>query len=198
MVLSRILIAKLQLEYISGLKNDRAIKAALKTLPSGVYYTYDEILYQLCSRNPEEVEDIRKILMWLVGSQVPLCLKEVAEAISIRPDDHQLDESGIATDILDVAALCGSLVTLRTQDPKAGSYEDLRGEKIMIIALSHASVEDYLTSGKVGQGIPEDKGVMLHRIFHMELPVIHKELARVCLQYIGFDEFEIPLESPVS
>jgi hypothetical protein len=78
---SRILIAKLQLDYICGLKSDRAIKEALIKLPFGIYQTYDEILYQLCSKRPDEIDDIKRILQWLVYSKVPLTLEQVAEIV---------------------------------------------------------------------------------------------------------------------
>jgi hypothetical protein len=171
------LIAKLQLDYICGLKSDRAIKQALAELPSGVYETYDEILYELCSKGPGEAEEIKKILQWLVYSIVPLTLRELAEAVSIQPGDITLDKSGIATDVMDLAASCGGLVTLRSQD--------LRGSRITLITLAHASVEEYLTSGKIGSGLSER--------FHIDRKIVHHELAKTCLQYIGFGDFVTPI-----
>ncbi|KAH8820079.1 hypothetical protein F5884DRAFT_865727 [Xylogone sp. PMI_703] len=183
-----ILIAKLQLDYICGLKSDRAIKEALLKLPSGIYETYDEILYQLCSKNPDAVEDIVQMLYWLLGSMVPLTLEELAEAISIRPEDDSLDESGIVTDLLDLAASCGSLVTVRTIETDSGLIQDLRGPRISLITLAHTSVEEYLKSGKIGRGLMD--------MFHMDMGAIHLKLARVCLQYVGFDDFREPMNLP--
>ena len=185
LMINRILIAKLQLDYICRLKSDRAIKQALAELPSGVYETYDEILYQLCSKGPGEAEEIKKILQWLVYSIVPLTLKELAEAVSIQPGDITLDKSGIATDVMDLAASCGGLVTLRSQDTQSSAFEDLRGSRITLITLAHASVEEYLTSEKIGRGLCER--------FHMDRELVHHELAKTCLQYIGFEDFMIPL-----
>jgi hypothetical protein len=187
--LVRILIAKLQLDYICKLKSDRAIKEALIALPSGVYETYDEILYQLCSNSPEEADDVKRILQWLVCSMVPLTLRELAEAVSIQPDDRMLDQSGIATDIMDLAASCGGLVTIRTQDTSESTYEDLRGPRITLITLAHASVEEYLTSGKMGRGLADK--------FHMEPKAVHHELAKTCLHYVGFENFKDPVSFDV-
>jgi hypothetical protein len=188
--LARILIAKLQLEYICGLRSDRAIKEALVKLPSGIYATYDEILYQLCTKNPDAVEDMNRILRWLVCSMEPLTLEQLAEIISIRSEDRSLDESGIATDFMDLAACCGSLVTVHTQNTSYGQYGDLRGPQVTLITLAHASVEEYLKSGKIGRG--------LSSTFHIDAKVVHHELAKTCLQYIGFEDFEQPMEQPVS
>jgi hypothetical protein len=184
------LIAKLQLDYICGLKSDRAIKEALIKLPSGIYPTYDEILHQLCSKRPNEIDDIRRILQWLLYSMVPLTLEQVAEVVAIRPEDKRLDESGISTDLLDLAASLGSLVALHIQDTSGGVYEDLRGPQVTLMTLAHYSVEQYLKSGQMGRGLSE--------IFHMDSKVIHSELAKTCLQYIGFDDFAHPMEQLVS
>lgn len=108
------MIAKLQLDYICGLKSDRAIKEALAKLPSGIYATYDEILLQLCAKHPDDIEDMRLILQCLQYSIVPLTLPQIAEILSIRPGDRTLDESGIVTDLMDLAASLGSLVTVYT------------------------------------------------------------------------------------
>jgi hypothetical protein len=179
------------------LRNDRAINEALQTLPSSIYSTDDEILYKLCSQRPDEINNIKTVLQWLVGSFVPLTLNELAEAIAIRPTDRRRDESGIATELLDVAAICGSLITLRRQDTSNGIYEDLRGDDITLVSLSHASVEEYLKSSKIGSGLPGEKGQMLRDTFHLDSPTLHTELARTCLQYVGFDDFEKPLVSRV-
>ena len=102
----------MQLDYLCGLRSDRAIKEALAKLPSGIYATYDEILRQLCTKNPDDVEDMRRILRWLVFSMEPLTLQQLAEIVSIRPEDRSLDESGISTDALDLASCCGSCLAL--------------------------------------------------------------------------------------
>jgi hypothetical protein len=120
----------------------------------------------------------------------PLTLEQMAEVVSIRSDDRSLDESGIATDLMDLAACCGSLVTVRTQDTSFGQYDDLRGPRVNLITLAHASVEEYLKSGKIGRG--------LSSVFHMDITMVHHELAKTCLQYVGFEDFKRPMEHPVS
>jgi hypothetical protein len=186
---SRILIAKLHLDYVCGLKSDRAIKEALIKLPSGIYATYDDILRQICSKRPDDLEDIKRILQWLMYCMVPLTLQQVGEIVSIRPGDRILDKSGIATDLLDLVACLGSLVTLHTQDTSANMYEDLRGAQLTIMSLAHYSVEEYLKSGKMSADLAVK--------FHVEPPNIHFELAKICLQYIGFEDFSEPIEQPV-
>jgi hypothetical protein len=175
----------LQLDYICRLKSDRAIREALIKPPSSIFQMYDELLLNLVTKNPQDVEDLARILQWLVGSLRPLTLNELAEAISIRDDDQMLDQSGITTDIFDLAALCGSLVSLRSQDTSDSNYEDLYDPYITFITLSHASVEEYLKSGKMDPA--------LQKLFHMDENTIHHEIAKVCIQYVGFDDFKNPI-----
>lgn len=158
-------------------------------LPSSVYEIYDEILRQLCSKRPDDIEDIRYILQWLVFCEVPLGLQQVAEIVSIRVGDRLLDESGIATDILDLAACLGSFVTLHIENTSANFYADLRGTELIIITLSHYSVEEYLKSGQMDTELAVK--------FPMNPYEVHLQCAKRCLQYIGFDDFNYPIEQPV-
>jgi len=50
-------------------------------------------------------------------SMVPLPLAQLAEIVSICPRDTSLDEDGIETDHLELMALCGTLVSVYTEDP---------------------------------------------------------------------------------
>ncbi len=185
----RILIAKLQLDYLCGLRSDRSIKEALYKLPRGINATYDDILQQLCAKHPESIDEIRLILQWLIGSTVPLSLDQLAEAVSIRPGDNRLDRDGIATDAMDLAACCGSLVTVHTQDTDANYPDDLRGTRITLISLSHASVEEYLPPPAIKLGPSKS--------FFMDLPSVHREIAETCQQYIRLEDFQNPVELPV-
>lgn len=161
----------------------------MNKLPTGINATYDEIIQQLYTQYPDSIYEIRAILQWLIGSTVPLTLDQLAEAVSIRLGDERLDRDGIATDVMDLAACCGSLVTVYTQGTQANYQDDLRGSGTTLICLSHASVEEYLTSSNIKQG-PS-------KLFFMDLPTVHRELAGTCLQYIGFEDFYKPVEAPV-
>lgn len=178
----------MQLDYICGLKSDWSIKDALQTLLIGINATYDEVLQQLCVQHPESIDDIKLILRWLVGSAVPLTLDQLAEAVSIRPGDERLERDGIATDPMDLAACCGSLITLYMQDTDVNSYDDLRGSGTTMIGLSHASVEEYITSEAIKHGPSKS--------FSMDLSSVHRGIAETCLQYVGFKDFEEPINLP--
>jgi hypothetical protein len=184
---SRILIAKLHLDYLSRLRSDRAILEALDRLPSHIYETYDEILLQICTKQPDDLQDIVRVLHWLAYSIVPLTLEQASEIVSIRPEDETLDPLGIATDL---AASLGSLIILNTVDTTSNQVEDLRGPRVTFITLAHYSVEEYLKSGKIVAALRSQ--------FYLESRAVHLRLARACLQYVGFTDFSELIPPPVN
>lgn len=165
----RFLQAKIQLDYISTLGTDRAIKAALTNLPKGLDDTYERILQQIMTKTPEKVDEVKAILQWVAESMAPMTLDELAEAISIQPDDTRLDRDGITTDPEDLVAMCRSLVVLdRSMEPP-------------VIRLAHFSVEEYLLSDHIVESSVS--------YFHIDESVVDLEIARTCIQYLSFQDF---------
>lgn len=161
--------AKIQLDYISALGTDRAIKAALTSLPKGLDDTYERILQQIMTKTPEKVDEVKAILQWLVESMAPMTLDELAEAISIQPDDTRLDRDGITTDPEDLVALCRSLVVFdRSMDPP-------------VVRLAHFSVEEYLLSDHILESSVS--------CFHIDPSVVDLKIAQTCIQYLSFEDF---------
>ena len=167
----RFLRAKIQIAYLSTLGSDRAIKQALDVLPQGLEETYEGVLRRITSNNPGRIEELKCIFRWLCGSERVLDLKELAEAVSINPEDTELDLDGIATDPEDLAAFCSSLVTVdRRHDPPE-------------ISFAHYSVEEYLESSRILKSPMTE--------FHMDRYSVNRELAISCLQYLSFSDFAI-------
>jgi ankyrin repeat protein len=168
------------LEYLSNLGSDRAIKEALNVLPQGLEDTYEGVLRRIISNNPDRVEEIKCIFRWLIGSEYIFNLQELAEAVSINSEDTRLDPDGIVTDPEDLAALCGSLVTVnRRYDPPE-------------ISFAHYSIEEYLRSATILKSPMAE--------FYMDSAVVNQHLADTCLQYLSFSDFEkpLPMEEPSS
>jgi hypothetical protein len=75
---------------ISSLNTDKAIKAALQILPSGLTATYENILLSTLKRHAIDIDDIKTTLQWLVASVVPLTASQLAEIMSISPEDKSI------------------------------------------------------------------------------------------------------------
>ena len=161
--------AKVQLDYISTLMSDGAIKKALLNLPSGLDSTYEQILNRILSRNRKDAQIVKLIFQWLVQSYHSLTLMELAEAVSIQLSDARLNFENVATDPEDLVALCGSLIVVdRTSSPP-------------LVGLAHYSVEEYLCSTQIAQSQVA--------FFHIDEPAAHLYLAAICIRYLSFDDF---------
>jgi hypothetical protein len=158
-----------QLEYVSNLKSDGAIKKALRNLPSGLDDTYERILSEILSKTPSEAQQVKAVLQWLVGSYDLLTLDQLAEAVSIQVQDTRLDRDMIFTDPEDLVALCRSLAVVdRSLEPP-------------VVALAHFSVKEYLQSDRIA--------LSSARFFQIKDSQVHCDLANACIQYLSFDDF---------
>jgi hypothetical protein len=164
-----------QLDYISTLMSDGAIKKALLNLPSGLDSTYEQILQRILCRSPDDAQMVKLIFLWLVQSYHHMTLQELAEAVSIQMMDTRLNFENVATDPEDLVALCGSLVIVdRTSKPP-------------LVSLAHYSVEEYLCSPQIAQSPVA--------FFHVEEPAAHLHLAATCIRYLSFSDFGHPPSS---
>jgi ankyrin repeat protein len=142
-------------------------------LPQGLEETYDGVLRRIMLSNPDRIEELKCIFRWLIGGEYILDLRELAEAVSIGPEDKELDLDGIATDPEDLAAFGSSLVTVdRRHDPP-------------LISFAHYSIEEYLRSPRILKSPMAE--------FHMDRFSVNRALAISCLQYLSFANFATPL-----
>lgn len=163
--LSRFRWAKCCLEQIAFLRNDKAIRQALHSLPPNLEESYEAILTRIS-------EDDRhlaiRVFEWLVCSIRPMTIEEVVEGVSIEFGDTTLDLSSKLNDVEDILDICGGLVSL-TNDTR-------------ILGLAHFSVKEYLVSERIAGGPASS--------YQIDPRVTHVELAKFCLTYISFEDFD--------
>lgn len=162
----------MQLDYVSSLKSDRAIRNALEDLPSGLDEVYDQVLAQIVRKPGYDPEVVRTILIWVSSSYSLLTMNEIAEAVSLRPEDKTFDYENVATDPEDLVGLCGSLLRL---EPVA------TGDSVPLVGLVHYSAEEYLFSEHIANGQLS--------YFRIDYHQAHLHLAKQCLQYLAFENF---------
>ncbi|KAI9890433.1 MAG: hypothetical protein M1814_003917 [Vezdaea aestivalis] len=159
---------KCQLDQIRKLKTDKAIKASLSRLPKGLDETYLRILKQLESENDGgEILQVQRLLRWLVHSERPLTVDELAEAISIDFEQTEFDDSAVLTEPLDLLKYAETLATLKDDDKQT-------------VQLSHFSVKEFLLSDFVRNAAPN---------FYMGSQQANSEIAEVCLTYLCLSDF---------
>lgn len=162
----------MQLDYISGLKSDRAIRNALEDLPSGLDKVYDQVLAHIVRKPGYDPEVVRTILIWVSSSYNLMTINEIAEAVSIQPEDKTFDYENVATDPEDLVGLCGSLLRLERV---------ATGDGVPLVGFVHYSAEEYLFSEYIANGQLAYFGIEHHQA--------HLHLAKQCIQYLSFENF---------
>ena len=119
-----------QLDAISECSNAREVRTSLKSLPNGLYETYDRILLKIVSKGDAVAARTEKILMWLVGSFRPLRLLELEEALMIEPGSKKLNADLRLMRVSDILTTCGSLV-----EGYVNEYD------VQMVRLSHYTVQ---------------------------------------------------------
>lgn len=161
---SRFRWAKCSLDQIARLRNDKAIKIALKNLPPDLNETYERILEGI---SEDDKELALRILRWLTCSLRPLRIQEIIEGVALELDDTALDPETFLNDPEDIADICGSLVAL---DQEAGT-----------VALAHFSVKEFILSSQRLAGPHPD--------FYIDLVQANFDLAKLCVTYLSFEHF---------
>ena len=95
--------------------------------------------------------------------------------MAIEPEDTALDPDGVATDPEDIVAMCGSLVVID------------RSQGVPHVGFAHYSVEEFLKSDLIIKTSAS--------MFHIDTAAIDLKLAKTCIQYLCFSDFEIPCGS---
>ncbi|KAI5841635.1 hypothetical protein BZA05DRAFT_380346 [Tricharina praecox] len=156
--------AKCQLDQIAGLRNDKAIKKALTSLPSGLNETYERIVGGI---SDDDKDLALRILRWLTCSLRPLSVSELVEGIAIELGDTELDPETFLNDPEDVIEICGSLVQL-----------DINADTV---TLGHFSVKEFFVARELKTGPYSD--------YFIDTQESNIQLAKLCLTYLCLDLF---------
>ncbi|KAK6984966.1 hypothetical protein R3P38DRAFT_3450977, partial [Favolaschia claudopus] len=123
------LLAKLHLEALDAAPNIDALQHALKTLPTDLHPTYENILSRIKCLCDTQKEIARSALVWVAYAKKPLTAMELCEAIAIEPATTILNKDKI-TRIQNIIHLCTGLIIL--------------DEQSSLVRLVHFTAQDYL------------------------------------------------------
>lgn len=130
-----------QLEALARCFKKSALRQALNSLPRNLDETYQRILNGI---DEDNLKDALKLFRWLVFSDRPLRVKELAEAVAIsfreQPSFSPEDRLRHPTDLL---RICPSLVSLHQAEDGDDTSEDVLNYEVR---LAHYSVREYLVS----------------------------------------------------
>lgn len=152
-----------QIEELSRLRTNKAIRQALKSLPQDLDETYERILSRI---NPNDAEMAKRALTWLAYASRPLFLNELAETAVLEHGTRNFDPEARLRDPEDILEVCGSLVW----------HRDTTGE----VVLAHHSVRDFLRSRSAQAKV---------EFYHLQDMPSNAEVAKSCLTYLLLNDF---------
>jgi ankyrin repeat protein len=158
---------KCQIEHLCKLRNDKAIRRALKDLPKTLHDTYIRILEGIQEQSEDDIQTVQRVLRWLVRSARNMSLDELAECISIDPigEETRMEFDAVTTDPEDVLEICGSLVSVSVDN---------------YVSIAHYSAKEFLVSEDLKKRMPN---------FWVGGYEVESALATVCLKYLCYDDF---------
>ncbi|KAG2138576.1 ankyrin repeat-containing domain protein [Suillus bovinus] len=151
-----------QLDAISACRSVKGISDSLKSLPKGLYETYDRILQAIEEAGPDRRSIVERTLMWLVASLEPLNLCQLVEALSIDIGSTTLNQRLTVISPTDLLEICSFLVSF--------------DERTSIVTLSHYSVREYLMAGENA------------RKYRHLLEEAHRHIVQYCAHYLVSDD----------
>jgi ankyrin repeat protein len=143
------------------MRSPKAIRAALKSLPSGSN-GYDKAYKDAMNRIEGQVagqeELAKQVLSWIICAEKPLTTLELQHALAVEVGESELDEDNLP-EVEDMVSVCAGLVTI--------------DEESDIIRLVHYTTQEYF-----------------ERTQSYWFPVAQADITIICVTYLSFDVFE--------
>ncbi|KAL5331136.1 hypothetical protein ACEPPN_000665 [Leptodophora sp. 'Broadleaf-Isolate-01'] len=155
------LLAQLHLDSLKGKRSPKAIRTALKTLPTGseAYDSaYKDAMERIEGQLADEEELAKQALSWITCAKRPLTTSELEQALAVEISESQLDIENLCR-AEDIVSVCAGLVTI---DNESG-----------IIRLVHYTTQEYF-----------------ERTQKRWFPNAETEITIICVTYLSFSEFE--------
>jgi ankyrin repeat protein len=159
--LHRFLLAQLHLDSLIGKKSPKAIRAALKKLPTGskAYdYAYTEAMQRIEGQITDCQELAKQVLAWITCAKRPLTTSELRHALAVEVGECELDEENLP-EIEDIVSVCAGLATV--------------DEESNIIRLVHYTTQEFFERTQVSW-----------------FPNAQTDITIICVSYLSFSAFE--------
>ncbi|KFZ20148.1 hypothetical protein V501_00284 [Pseudogymnoascus sp. VKM F-4519 (FW-2642)] len=155
------LLAQLHLDSLKGKKSPKAIRNALRKLPTGSEAydnAYKDAMERIGGQLVDEEELAKQVLSWITCAKRPLTSSELEHALAVEIGESQLDTENLCR-VEDMVSVCAGLVTV---DGESG-----------IIRLVHYTAQDYF-----------------ERTQKCWFPEAETDIANTCVTYLSFDSFK--------
>ncbi|THX26312.1 ankyrin [Aureobasidium pullulans] len=88
------LVAELHITALSQEESIRDLRETLEALPGEIANTYSETMIRINKQKPKQVERAHQVLCWLTHARRPLEVRELQQALAIRPTDTMFVHGG--------------------------------------------------------------------------------------------------------
>lgn len=166
-----------QIAELCEARSEDEIRRALANLPRDLSKTYLRIVSRIFgSKTAFSTERVELIICWLMCARRPLTIEELSEALAIREDDICLVRDRIVQDGKQLLQDCGNLVVI---DPEDGT-----------VKFAHHTVREFFIRRHWELSIIVNSTDEDDDQNHSILPDANSKIARLCLQYLHFSDFE--------
>jgi hypothetical protein len=149
--------------------NDQEILNALRVVPTKLSDIFDRLLENSLLDGLNS-EDSIQILKWTVGALRALTIKELREALTVRPGQTYFSSALLLNDLSTPVLNLRGLVYLDEDD--------------LTVHLVHHSFKQHLLSESKNERVAK---------FHFEQSSLDNELAMLCMTYLNFGDFKYHL-----
>ncbi|KAF5616930.1 ankyrin protein [Fusarium sp. NRRL 25303] len=160
------LLAKLHVGSLVGSVSPKALRTALRQLPTGYDQAYRDIMRRIYHEKTQSQRDLAyQVLEWLTRATRALTLCELRHALAVEIDstENYLDEDNLSEEH-ELVSACAGLVIV---DKASG-----------IIRLVHYTAQDFFTKTQL-QVFPRDE----------------RRITSICLKYLSFEGLDGPCNS---
>lgn len=165
-LLSRFLLAKLDLDSLLDAKLPKEVKERLNNLPKGSQAysdAYQGIMKRVEHQGPKSVKFAKSVLSWVTCAKRPLIMLELQHALAVEIGSHAFNEEYLPQ-AQDLISVCAGLVTV--------------DEDSNTIRLFHYTAQEYFEQTQ-----------------NQWFPDVKNDITNVCITYLSFDIFETGFSS---
>lgn len=159
----------------------RQIQDVLANIPRGLSNTYRLMLERVCDRDSGSVVRCRKVLHWCVAAPRLLTVDELLLALAVSEGASSHEEYNAETDIVDSQRVlrlqCGSLIHVLKDNS---------------VQLLHTTLREYLLHQHDGSVGEHEMSISSMQV--VDLRLVHRDLAIVCLEYNQFACFQANID----
>lgn len=104
-------MAKLHMDSLTKQPHRKALRLALENLPPELDDTYEDALTRINAQHKEDTKIAHQTLGWMTHATRPLSMKQLQHAISVEPEQTDLDEETLIDEEL-LISTCLGLITV--------------------------------------------------------------------------------------